>query len=205
MCVRDACLLSVGLLVASSPRVHIAGYVVALFVRGVLGWIHICSVLQDMERRGLEDNDSVDSVLVPWICVLHFLHLGPVHLGNEFLRSRPLCHDVRDPCSLVRHLCTLGVPWCFSRVQEGAHQPASSHESDPEADPCSTFSLWVLVHLHCGRHLAFRCSVHRTLFPDVFDLAASVLLPLRFLDVGDFDSDSDLCRDLHRTGLLPVI
>ena len=62
-------------------------YAVALFVRGVLGWIHICSVLQDMERRGLEDDDSVDGVLVSWICVLHFLRLGPVHLGYEFLRS----------------------------------------------------------------------------------------------------------------------
>mmetsp|Transcript_47564 Transcript_47564/g.122885 ORF Transcript_47564/g.122885 Transcript_47564/m.122885 type:complete len:249 (-) Transcript_47564:304-1050(-) len=201
---RDPHLLRRRLPVPRAPRLYPPGYVAALHVRRHPGGLHVGPLLQDVEGRGLEEDDADDGVPVSRHCLRDLLLLESVHLGSQVFRGSALHHDVRPPRPLVRHLGAARVPGGVLRVQEGSDLAASAHEPDPAPDPRAAVVHQRGLLVPRGRHPPVRCRLHGAVLHHVLHVAASVLLPVRFPRTGLGDPSRDVCRDCHRADLLPA-
>mmetsp|Transcript_100499 Transcript_100499/g.279906 ORF Transcript_100499/g.279906 Transcript_100499/m.279906 type:complete len:296 (+) Transcript_100499:810-1697(+) len=204
LCLRDPRVLGCWFPVTSAPRVHSSGHVVALDLRWNLRGLHVGTVLQDVEGRGLEEDNLDDCLPLPRNGVWDVLCPQPLHLGHEVVGGRALHHDVCAASSLVRDFSSTGLPGSLLRLQKGSCVPARPHEPDPAPDPCpAVVHQWGLF-LDDRGHPAVRRRFHRAVLHNVLYLAAPVLLSVRLPDACDPHSDRHLCRDINHPHLLPA-
>mmetsp|Transcript_47563 Transcript_47563/g.122881 ORF Transcript_47563/g.122881 Transcript_47563/m.122881 type:complete len:237 (-) Transcript_47563:458-1168(-) len=201
---RDPHLLRRRLPVPRAPRLYPPGYVAALHVRRHPGGLHVGPLLQDVEGRGLEEDDADDGVPVSRHCLRDLLLLESVHLGSQVFRGSALHHDVRPPRPLVRHLGAACVLGRLLRLQEAQHRAASAHEPDSAADPSAAVVHTAGLYGSRWRNLALWRRLHRAFLHHVVVVAAPVLLPLRLPGTGAHHLGDHMCRDFDCADVLPA-